>query len=329
MKLISGLSAALLGTTLLAGAALADPPKDNPPPSHPHFSASGRSHGTYGGHAAPEQSDRSQPRANFSANANANVTANANATTTTNANPGSWAAAHGAHVTMSSPGNRSGNWKQNGNWNRNGGGSWNNSTGHGHWNSNNLRDHNVSHFNTQDRAAWQHVRWQHGNHHGRNGWWWNSGGSWLFYDQPVYPYPGYVSNTYYDDDFYDDGYAGAYADSDSDYATSPSDGGYSWYYCSNPAGYYPYVKSCRGPWRAVAPTPDASQQGYDQGPDGSDDQGSPPGYNDQGQAPRDQYSNPNGDDQGPPPGYNDDRGPPPGYDDGSDDDDNGPPPPPR
>ncbi len=25
----------------------------------------------------------------------------------------------------------------------------------------------------------------------------------------------------------------------------------SWYYCDNPAGYYPHVSSCSGPWRQV------------------------------------------------------------------------------
>jgi hypothetical protein len=25
----------------------------------------------------------------------------------------------------------------------------------------------------------------------------------------------------------------------------------SWYYCSNPAGYYPYVAHCKDGWRAV------------------------------------------------------------------------------
>jgi hypothetical protein len=28
-----------------------------------------------------------------------------------------------------------------------------------------------------------------------------------------------------------------------------------WYYCDNPRGYYPYVSSCPGGWRAVTPTP--------------------------------------------------------------------------
>lgn len=28
-----------------------------------------------------------------------------------------------------------------------------------------------------------------------------------------------------------------------------------WYYCSNPAGYYPYVNQCPGGWQQVDPTP--------------------------------------------------------------------------
>ncbi|HEX3483451.1 MAG TPA: hypothetical protein VHT51_00230, partial [Micropepsaceae bacterium] len=30
----------------------------------------------------------------------------------------------------------------------------------------------------------------------------------------------------------------------------------SWYHCSNPEGYYPYVQSCDGEWQAVPVTPD-------------------------------------------------------------------------
>lgn len=29
-----------------------------------------------------------------------------------------------------------------------------------------------------------------------------------------------------------------------------------WYYCWNPAGYYPYVTHCPGGWQAVLPYPD-------------------------------------------------------------------------
>ena len=30
-----------------------------------------------------------------------------------------------------------------------------------------------------------------------------------------------------------------------------------WYYCQNPAGYYPYVKSCNGTWQQVPAQPPA------------------------------------------------------------------------
>ncbi|HWG78980.1 MAG TPA: hypothetical protein VN681_04350 [Stellaceae bacterium] len=36
-----------------------------------------------------------------------------------------------------------------------------------------------------------------------------------------------------------------------------------WYYCDNPAGYYPYVPSCPTPWRPVTPQP-GSQPGGQQ-----------------------------------------------------------------
>jgi hypothetical protein len=30
---------------------------------------------------------------------------------------------------------------------------------------------------------------------------------------------------------------------------------YTWYYCANPQGYYPYVQQCPGGWQPVAPAP--------------------------------------------------------------------------
>jgi hypothetical protein len=189
-----------------------------------------------------------------------------------------------------------------------------------------FHDRNVAHFSAQDRTTWTGGHWSHGRHHGRDGWWWNAGGAWFFYDQPVYPYPGYASDYYYEDDYGPD-YGAAPGD---EYAPGP-DSGYSWYYCNNPAGYYPYVQQCRGPWRPVQPTPPSGpqQQGYyDQGgpgmntPDGpdddQDDQGPPP--------PR---SGLKGGPQGP--GYD---GPPSSYQGGpngpyNDQDDQGPPPPPQ
>lgn len=32
-----------------------------------------------------------------------------------------------------------------------------------------------------------------------------------------------------------------------------------WYYCDNPAGYYPYVPNCPTPWRPVTPQPSGQQ----------------------------------------------------------------------
>ena len=154
------------------------------------------------------------------------------------------------------------------------------------------------HFTPREHGAWIGGRWNHGWHNGRLGWWWFAGGAWYFYDAPVYPYPGYVSDYYVDEDY---GAPGAY-----------------WYYCSSPPGYYPYVQRCAGPWQPVTPTPPPGAgygppQAY-QGPNGGpgpDDQ-PPPGYQgpNGGPGPGDQpppgYQGPNG---GPGPGDQ----PPPGY----------------
>ncbi|MET3132156.1 hypothetical protein AAKU55_002426 [Oxalobacteraceae bacterium GrIS 1.11] len=39
------------------------------------------------------------------------------------------------------------------------------------------------------------------------------------------------------------------------YVERSGDAGPQWYYCSKPAGYYPYVKQCTTTWRVVAPPP--------------------------------------------------------------------------
>jgi hypothetical protein len=69
--------------------------------------------------------------------------------------------------------------------------------------------------------AWEGGRWHHEVHNGRDGWWWDVGGVWYFYPQPMEGPPTYVSEDYADDvgDPYGppvaDGYAppppGAYA----------------------------------------------------------------------------------------------------------------------
>ena len=143
-----------------------------------------------------------------------------------------------------------------------------------------------SHFTPAQHAAWVGGHWNHSWHNGHFGWLWFAGGLWYFYDAPIYPYPLYVSDEYIDDYSGDNG------------------GGQYWYYCQNPAGYYPYVQQCSMPWQPVPatppPPPPPSGGGY----------GPPPGY-DQGPGPGGYQGPPSGDDQGPPPGYQD-QGPPPG-----------------
>src|SRR5690348_7295222 len=72
--------------------------------------------------------------------------------------------------------------------------------------------------------------WYHGWHGGRYGWWLGGPGlAWTYYDNPWWgSYPDYG---YYD-------YSQPYASQ-------------TWYYCSDPAGYYPYVAQCNTGWQAV------------------------------------------------------------------------------
>ena len=82
-----------------------------------------------------------------------------------------------------------------------------------------------------DRDTWRNGRWRHDWHDGRLGWWWVVGDDWLFYPEPIYPYPAYA---------YDE--------------PAPTAGG-AWYYCTRPQGYYPYVRHCDSPWEEVPAAP--------------------------------------------------------------------------
>jgi hypothetical protein len=70
--------------------------------------------------------------------------------------------------------------------------------------------------------------WHHGWRGGRYGWWWGGGLGSVFYPDGFGYYP---DNGYYD---YGEPYAAQY-----------------WYYCSDPAGYYPYVTQCNTGWQPV------------------------------------------------------------------------------
>jgi len=101
---------------------------------------------------------------------------------------------------------------------------------HDHWHG------DIHHFRDHDFDFWRGGHWFHGPHGGRAGWWWVVGGSWYFYPAPIYPYPDpYVPPAVL--------------------VPAPPPGAppaQYWYYCANPAGYYPYVAQCATPWQPVA-----------------------------------------------------------------------------
>jgi len=121
-----------------------------------------------------------------------------------------------------------------------GGGTWH---GSGHWSH-----HDFAHFSPAERAAWVGGGWHHEWHNGRFGWWWGVGGAWYFYPEPIYPYPTYVADIYYDPGMVAPPPAAPVA------PVAGYQPGY-WYYCPASGAYYPYVQTCPVPWTPVAPTP--------------------------------------------------------------------------
>ncbi len=84
------------------------------------------------------------------------------------------------------------------------------------------------------------------------GWWWPYSGWWWSYPPyvglyPYYPYPRSYSYPYNMSPPGGTVEPPAY----SQQRGQP----YYWYYCENPQGYYPYVKSCPGGWTPVEPKP--------------------------------------------------------------------------
>ena len=82
-----------------------------------------------------------------------------------------------------------------------------------------------------DRLGHPHGgHWDHGWDNGPYGWWWGDDGlGWTYYADPSWGYPDYGNYDY-----------------NQPYVASQS-----WYYCSNPAGYYPYVTQCNTNWQTV------------------------------------------------------------------------------
>jgi hypothetical protein len=111
------------------------------------------------------------------------------------------------------------------------------------------REHGDIHrFHERDYDHWRGGRWVNGFHEGRNGWWWVIDGGWYYYPSPVYPYPDpYTPPT-------------VIVQQAAPVSTTPPNV----YYCTNPAGYYPYVPQCTVLWQRVdaapAPAPVIVQQ---------------------------------------------------------------------
>lgn len=93
----------------------------------------------------------------------------------------------------------------------------------------------IGRFHEHDFGLWRGGYWSHGRHDGRYGWWWIVGGLWYFYPERIDPYPN------------------PYLPPAMALPPSSSPPQY-WYYCANPAGYYPYVAQCSVDWQQVQAT---------------------------------------------------------------------------
>jgi hypothetical protein len=103
-----------------------------------------------------------------------------------------------------------------------------------------------AHFSPGDQAMWRGGGWRHEFHDGRWGWWWFVGGAWYFYDQPIYPYPAYVSEVVYEEPVEEDPSA-----EPVDPAAMPPPTGNVSYYCPG-IGYYPQVATCPVPFQVIS-----------------------------------------------------------------------------
>jgi hypothetical protein len=63
-----------------------------------------------------------------------------------------------------------------------------------------LPSHNFGGHAYHGRLAWEGGRWHHEMRNGRDGWWWDVGGAWYFYPQPMDGPPAYVSDVEIADD---------------------------------------------------------------------------------------------------------------------------------
>ena len=102
--------------------------------------------------------------------------------------------------------------------------------------------HRHDDFHHDHYDHWRAGRWFNGFHDGRSGWWWIVDGLWYFYPAPIYPYPD------------------PYTPPTVVVETAPvAPGSQAYYYCANPAGYYPQVPQCAA-WQRVVTATSVPQQ---------------------------------------------------------------------
>jgi hypothetical protein len=134
------------------------------------------------------------------------------------------------------------------------------------------------HFVVRDVGLWRRGHWFHGNYAGSLGWWWVVGTTWYFYQRPIYPYPETtVAPVYYVEAPATPAVVLAPAPAPAPVPTpseisspppaappvaltappssTPPVETLKYYYCSNPAGYYPNITNCPGGWTAVSTRP--------------------------------------------------------------------------
>jgi hypothetical protein len=120
----------------------------------------------------------------------------------------------------------------------------------------------VRDFSPYERARWRGGYWRSDWHYGRFGWWWNVGDGWYPYADPVFPYPvEVVQPAVYETQVVaepdpEPAAAPAAVDRTIPLLPAPPPGRYS---CASPAGYFPDVDSCNGPWQLAPDVPPPPQ----------------------------------------------------------------------
>jgi hypothetical protein len=107
-----------------------------------------------------------------------------------------------------------------------------------------------AHFSPQEQVMWRGGGWRHEFHNGRWGWWWFVGGGWYFYDQPIYPYPAYVSDVVYEEPVEQVVQPVEQVDPAAPPPPPPAPTGQVYYYCPG-VGYYPQVPTCSVPFQVI------------------------------------------------------------------------------